>query len=289
METKLPDPTNYKSLFVNYLALILIMLSGIILVILVIMAWLNLKKDSFEDIEKLFTILLPVIGTWMGTILAFYFSKENFEAANQRVKDLVNQITTTDEKLQVLKASDVMIKLDTSILMTVKDENDFRSRKLSELIKKMEDSHSERMPILQEGTLKFIYLIYRTTIERFILGYNNGSIKINTTTPAAPAANAPAPANNPPVPAPIPTVDLTVNHMFQSDFQLIKDIRDCKGYFLPISATLDQVKRAMQDNTICQDVFITKTGSKDESVEGWITNTIIIEKAELFKKAGTKG
>jgi hypothetical protein len=38
------------------------------------------------------------------------------------------------------------------------------------------------------------------------------------------------------------------------------------------------------DNVICQDVFITQTGNKEEKVEGWITNDLVIEKAELFKK-----
>jgi hypothetical protein len=57
---------------------------------------------------------------------------------------------------------------------------------------------------------------------------------------------------------------------------------------MAITASLDQVKKAMQDNAICQDVFITKNGKKEEAIEGWITNNIIIEKAELFKKSGAK-
>jgi hypothetical protein len=42
----------------------------------------------------------------------------------------------------------------------------------------------------------------------------------------------------------------------------------------------------MQDNSLCQDVFITKTGKKTERIEGWITNTTVIEKSQLFAKAG---
>jgi hypothetical protein len=31
----------------------------------------------------------------------------------------------------------------------------------------------------------------------------------------------------------------------------------------------------------CQDVFVTKNGSKDDPVVGWITNTIIQEAGKL--------
>jgi hypothetical protein len=63
--------------------------------------------------------------------------------------------------------------------------------------------------------------------------------------------------------------------------RLIKDKK-----FLPVTATLEEVRQLMLDNDICQDTFITKTGNKDEKVEGWITNNLIIEKTELFNKAG---
>lgn len=264
--------------FVNTLALIIIILSGAIVLLLIYLAWRHIgggkDDESFKNTKDVISILLPLVGTWMGTILAFYFSKENFEAANQRVKELVNQITSIDEKLQVLKASDVMKKPSDFNLLMVKDEAGFKAKKLNELIKIMDDSHTERLPILESGTLKFIFLIYRTTIERFMLGYNNGTIKLSGGIQSPPASQD----------------VLTVDDMFQSDYKMIKDIIEMneKKCFMSVNTTLDKVKEAMQDNTICQDVFITQTGNKDEAVAGWITNDTIIEKAELFKKAGAK-
>lgn len=265
-----------KKLFINTLALIIILLSGIILIILIAVSWSyivvskGVPNASFTDVKDLLTILLPLIGTWVGTILAFYFSKENFAAANQRVKELINQMGPADGNLQVLNAVDVMIKpLDASLLM-LKDDAAFRASKLSDLLAKMAESHSERLPVLQVDTLKFIFLIYRTTIERFLLGYGDKSITLDSKRPVV--------AND---------KDLTVDDMFSSDYKLIKDIiaLNSKQSFLPITATLADVKKVMSDNSICQDVFITKTGNKDEAVEGWVTNNMVIEKAELFKKA----
>lgn len=264
-----------KVQFVNSLALAIVLLSAGILTLLIIMAAFNLGKadsSSFANVKELLSILLPLVGTWMGTILAFYFSRDNFESANKSVQQMVKQMATADEKLQVLNVSDVMIKPDESTLYLVENEEEFKSLNLTDLLGKMEKSHSERMPILQDDTLMFIFLIYRSTLERFMIGYGNGTIKLNA------AADTPKPA-----------AELQVADMFNSDFKLIKDITtlDFEKYFMPITTTLDKVKQAMQDNSICQDVFITQTGRKDEPILGWITNNMIIEKAELFKKAGT--
>jgi hypothetical protein len=34
-----------------------------------------------------FAAVVPLIGTWVGTLLAYNFSRENFEAASQATKD----------------------------------------------------------------------------------------------------------------------------------------------------------------------------------------------------------
>ncbi len=265
--------------FTQVFAIILISLSGVILIILLIMGWhyiapsvkpdKTIDNSSFNNIKELFNILLPVIGTWMGTLLAFYFSKDNFAAANQQVKDLTDRITGTDQKLQLQKVSDVMIKVKDGMLLTLADEAAFKASQLDVLRKKMVETQTERLPILETGTLKFIFLIYRTTIDRFILGALEGTIHIPN--------KQITPQNK---------QNLTVQDMYDSDDPLFKQIQGVKYCFLPANATLDKAKEAMQDNTICQDVFITQNGTNDEPVLGWITNTLVIEKAELFKKAG---
>jgi len=260
--------------FTNYIASFIIALSAAILIMLVAIASQYISKgkdnEAFNNVKELFNILLPVIGTWMGTLLAFYFSKDNFAAASQQAQDMASRISGTDQKLQALKVNEIMIKPNDGMLLTLDDEDAFKKMKLNDLLAKMDETRSERLPILKKGSLTFIFLIYRTTLERFILEFINGKISF-------PGKQKP----------PVNKDDLIVDDMYQSDSKLFKDIQNIKYCFLPINATLDKVKAAMQDNTICQDVFITQTGSRDEKVEGWITNTQVIEKAELFKKAGT--
>jgi hypothetical protein len=41
--------------------------------------------------------LLPLWGTWIGTVLAFYFGKANFEAATQSYKDAIKTLTPEEK------------------------------------------------------------------------------------------------------------------------------------------------------------------------------------------------
>jgi len=260
--------------FREWIGLITIGLSGIILIVLIIVSGFHITAATpvFTNIKELFAILLPVIGTWVGTVLAYYFSKENFEAASRSVSELVGKVTSTDEKLQELKVTDIMLQTKDFTSMMVDNYDAYQKTKILDLHSLMVKTNSERIPFLQKD-LKFIFLIYRLTVERFMLGYKSGAGTIKLKDAAK-----------------IEDKDLTIKDMFDSDFQLTKDISalNIDGIFLPETATLAQARQKMQDNTICQDVFITKTGSKDEAVLGWITNYLIVEKAELFKKAGTR-
>ena len=48
-----------------------------------------------------------------------------------------------------------------------------------------------------------------------------------------------------------------------------------------VNSSIGQVKKLLNDNPICQDVFITQNGRLDEAVLGWIANNLILEKAEM--------
>src|ERR1043166_6071715 len=58
--------------------------------LIIISSWIQKPSD---DAKKLFDALLPVFGTWVGTLLSFYFSKDNFEAATKSVTEMANKIS----------------------------------------------------------------------------------------------------------------------------------------------------------------------------------------------------
>src|SRR5262249_33614331 len=67
------------------------------------------KMVQFFDIAKyVLGVLLPVIGAWVGTVLAFYFGQVNFEAASKSAANLVRQLSPR-EKLQAEAAAKAMM------------------------------------------------------------------------------------------------------------------------------------------------------------------------------------
>src|SRR5262249_1611345 len=103
-----PPPPNESIGYRNILALAVLIASvtGISLLSITII-W---KSGNTEESAKtVLTSVLPLLGSWVGTILAFYFSKENFEAATRSVTELAKQITP-QEKLQSTPVRDKMIR-----------------------------------------------------------------------------------------------------------------------------------------------------------------------------------
>ena len=58
--------------------------------------------------------------------------------------------------------------------------------------------------------------------------------------------------------------------MFKTSFAVVSE-----------DATLADAKAAMESVRDCLDVFVTKSGTKDEPVLGWVTNVLITKCAHL--------
>ena len=70
------------------------------------------KMVQFFDISKyVLGVLLPVIGAWVGTVLAFYFGQGSFEAASKSAANLVRQLSPR-EKLQAEPVGHAMMKIN---------------------------------------------------------------------------------------------------------------------------------------------------------------------------------
>src|SRR5262249_27989511 len=67
--------------------------------------------------QMVFNALLPLFGTWVGTVLAYYFSRKNFESASQSVERLVT--LTTEQKLGQLSVGKEMLRLADITLLTI--------------------------------------------------------------------------------------------------------------------------------------------------------------------------
>jgi hypothetical protein len=68
----------------------------------------NYYREANASNTNLLSILLPVIGAWVGAILAFYYGAKNMEKMTETIKATV--LPTEDEKLARVKVGDILDK-----------------------------------------------------------------------------------------------------------------------------------------------------------------------------------
>ncbi len=224
-------------------------------------------RESKEILQILFSAILPLFGTWIGTILAFYFSRENLLAANQTVRHLVDNITS-DKKLESTKARDVMIPIGKLKYVEYKSNSDDKSFNLkTHFLNFLTDNKISRVILLDEN--KFArYVLHKSTIEGFIAEQYFS---------AQETGNSPAPPPDPPATASLLAKELTFADLISKGNASVKDILMNGVKFIKEDANLSDAKVLIRNFPACNDVFITKNGLPGEPVLGWITNVTIAE------------
>jgi len=194
-----------------------------------------------------FGSLLPLLGTWVGTVLAFYFAKANFESAAKNTKDLLG-IT---ERLRATPVESVMLKMtDPSVIKrTLALSEKPESLKIAGLVKIMRDNRRNRLPVLNsDGSPMFV--IHLSILTDYI------------STKALSATGESKPVG-----------DLTISDLQTDDAQLYQQI--LTWVCVKLGATSAEAKRAMEDVPGCSDVFVTTAGRKSDPAVGWLTNVEI--------------
>jgi hypothetical protein len=214
------------------------------------------KMEKFFDISKyVLGVLLPVIGAWVGTVLAFYFGQGSFEAASRSAANLVRQLSPR-EKLQAKAAGQAMMKINdvtTFKIPSDKTEADITMRKLIDEGFEKDKSHPrQRLPILDpKGRGK--YVLHRSTIDAFV-----------------------APKKRPPD---VDESTLSLKDLLED--QKMKDY--ISKSFLPLGpdATLADAKDLLDKNPQCLDILVTQDGTKNGTAVGWITNVLVLNEATI--------
>jgi hypothetical protein len=228
--------------------IIALTITGFSIVVVGTIAGLAISYNHGNPAETMNVLaaVLPVIGTWIGTVIAFYFGKENFEAATRSAQALVSQLTP-EQRLQSKPVTAVMIPLanmhkeiGTTIVLATAIDNLQKSGK------------GDRIPVLDTANHP-VLVVHLSTIDRFLREQAlKGTQNLDK---------------------------LTLDDLLKYDdlkkqldesFEVVNDI-----------ATLEDAKKAMDVSPHCQDVFVTKGGTKNEAVIGWITNDIIEDNAKV--------
>jgi len=208
---------------------------GILIIAIVV---IYAATDRAAASQMVLTAVLPVLATWVGTVLAYYFSSESIEAATKSVKTLVS----TQEKLQTTAVSDVMIQLHEMIYFTYTD-----TLTVQEIFTRVEEAgKGSRLPFL--GNHKEpIFMIHKSAVDSALVEKTLANEDIQ---------------------------GLTLKTLIDANAEL-KNLAENTFGVLSIDATLAEVQTVMRSIEKCQDVFITENGKKSGGVVGWVTNGIL--------------
>lgn len=214
------------------------------------------KDKSIAIVANVFNALLPVIATWVGTVIAFYFGKENFAAASKSVQDMVTAMTS-DQKLKSISAKDKNAIIPVSDIKYYKytTEAEIAAIKLSEVVKFMNTNAVMRLPFMDSANV-LRYCVHRSIFDKYIstIALNNTDAKIG---------------------------DLTFGDFLKSTIDEVHQYVTSSVEFVKEESTLYDVKLIMDNNHYCEDVFLTKNGKKEEAIMGWITNDKILENTKV--------
>jgi hypothetical protein len=217
-------------------------------------------KDRAAQVKDILAMLLPMIGAWVGTVLAFYFGKENYVAAAENSKENYAAAAknsrevmglTLDQRLQSMPVQSVMIELGQAQnklrLQTAEDQVKLKQDVIDATVAK---TQKNRILIVDQGDV-VKYVLHRSVLDQFISERAFAGDKIADLTLKD-------------------FLDVNVNREWATSFAVVgtdKKLSDVKALFDPVG-------------TKCSDVIITADGNRMSRAIGWITNVIVLEKSK---------
>ncbi len=234
---------------------------GIVAAITLSGAGLNalIKPDEkntalFFDMAKyILATVLPVVAGWVGTVLAFYFGKENFEAGTRSVADAAKALTSKEKLATTVVGSLGKARSDFKALVFDAEQSKNPGNVDLEKIKNgfadetASDKLYERLPVLLVGDVPYMVL-HRSTLNAFLVEAKGQEAK-----------------------------DFKLNDLFKKVDYLPQNSFVTVGP----QATAALAKTEIEKIPNCSDVFVTVDGKRSSAVTRWITNVDLLNAAEI--------
>lgn len=225
----------------------------VLLALALIIAFVYLASNNKQVSDKIdtlltgvFTSVLPVVATWVGTVLAFYFGSENFRQAAQSTREVLasQQKTTT-------KVADFMVPYDRIGRVNVSKDEEALTTKMLDVIHIMSEA-ATRIIVFNKETQTPLYIIRSTTPpmpkDWLKPDYKAGPIT-DDTTPKDPK-------------------DIKYISHYLAEGKNKEDATNFR--FVSADATPEDVLALMAKERV-DDVFVTQDGQKASRVLGWVT------------------
>ncbi len=216
-----------------------IVISGISLIAVLAFFIINLanKEEKFESAKWVFNATIPLIASWIGTVLAFHFGRENYESATKQA------LALTKEALEDISVENIMISIKAIVYRKIDNADDNKSL-LEPIITLYKDIDKDRIPVFTSALHPRLIIHRSTMIDYF-------NIKKGT------------------------KADPNLKDMLDENPNKYSFEKEEGFVIISITNTVEEALKKMNSIKGCQDVFITKTGKEKEEVLGWLPNTLI--------------
>ena len=219
--------------FREWLGIIVIVIS---VIVLGFVGYKIISQGQSEDYQYVYSSLLPLVGTWVGVVLAFYFGKENYEVASKRYEKIIDKLSP--DILDNVAVNQVMISKKT---MVSKKWDDIKDKKVQEIIDFLLDVDKSRLPVLDNDD-KVKYIIHSSLLTKPFKDSNNQVQPANTSE--------------------------TMSAFVKKNEKIVKTIILVKE-----NEILENVRKTMNSKPECKDVFVE---NNDNQLVGWLTDTLIL-------------
>jgi hypothetical protein len=205
-------------------------------------------------IRLVLTGVLPLIGTWVGTVLAFYFASHNLQVASAATREAAESAVRLAgiRREPSTLVDDVMIRgvnIQRYTLTAGEKPEDVKLKSVLGVIRNLPGGDSEgRVPIMDAND-KVYYVVHASVLNTYALRKKLANLDALTDRDTVGALKKDA--------------DLDA---------LISAIE-----FVRTGATLAEAKAKMKAKEKCNDVFVTEDGTASGRVVGWLTNTDLAE------------
>lgn len=205
----------------------------------------------------LLSSLVPLFGTWVGTVLAFYFSRRNFEAANRSTLDLVQTVT---KRLSSTRVVDVMTPRNRMITLDLPVGKALEQVVAAEVDAKFQSigangQRISRLPVLDANGACVAFL-HRSLWSEMLAG----ALATKTS-----AFDPKTDSLGPLLVEPYPLRAGSTYHQFVTGAIA----------FVGRDKMVGDAKVAMEQISDCQDVIVTEGGTRSQPVLGWLSNVDI--------------
>jgi hypothetical protein len=195
-----------------------------------------------EMARLIFTAVLPLLGTWVGTVLAFYFARDNLQAATDSTINTLQAATRIAPTAPVTSVMTRFEMIDPKKIVADRPEAD--RTKLDELYQLMSAANRSRVPIFDASHVP-LYVVHEPDIDKYAQIVLRASDSL--------------------------TDDDTVQQLLEQGDPLKAAVQ--MFVTVPATATVADARSQLASRPGCKDIFVTTSGRDTDPVLGYLTNS----------------